>query len=67
MVPHGPDSKSFISASQVDLIPNKVDNTLAFMFESRHLLRPSAYAMQSPMLDKHYDECWQDLPDLFKF
>src|SRR6516162_5996002 len=35
MLPHGPDSDAFRHASQADLNPVKLTNTLAFMFESR--------------------------------
>ena len=35
MVPHGPDEEAFEKASHSDLKPQKLDNTLAFMFESR--------------------------------
>ena len=48
MVPHGPDAEAFDKASHADLKPQKLDNTLAFMFESRYRFMPTAFAMQSP-------------------
>ncbi|HET7837082.1 MAG TPA: homogentisate 1,2-dioxygenase [Variovorax sp.] len=66
MVPHGPDEEAFDKASHSDLKPQKLDNTLAFMFESRFRFIPTAYAMQSPALDQNYADCWAGLKDQFK-
>ena len=63
MVPHGPDSEAFDHATQATLTPQKLDHTLAFMLESRYAFRPTAFAMQSSALDKHYSDCWSRLPD----
>jgi len=65
MVPHGPDEEAFEKASHSDLKPQKLDNTLAFMFESRFRFIPTAYAMQSPALDNDYADCWAGLKDRF--
>jgi len=66
MVPHGPDEEAFDKASSMDLTPQKLDNTLAFMFESRYRFIPSEWAMQSPVLDHDYADCWAGLKDQFK-
>ena len=66
MVPHGPDAQTFAKAAAAELAPQKLDNTLAFMFESRYRFLPTAYALQSWALDKAYAHCWQDLQDNFK-
>ncbi|WP_076998985.1 homogentisate 1,2-dioxygenase [Variovorax sp. KK3] len=66
MVPHGPDEEAFEKASHADLKPQKLDNTLAFMFESRFRFIPSAWALQSPALDTDYADCWAGLKDQFK-
>ncbi len=60
-VPHGPDAEAFEKASSADLQPHKLDNTLAFMFESRYRMVASAFALHSPALDKDYSECWHAL------
>ena len=65
MVPHGPDEEAFDKASRADLKPVKLDNTLAFMFESRYRLIPTPWAMQSPVLDHAYADCWAGLKDQF--
>jgi len=65
-VPHGPDADAFGKASQEPLAPHKLDNTLAFMFESRWRMRPTAWALQPALLDACYADCWAGLPDRFK-
>ncbi|MBI5720471.1 MAG: homogentisate 1,2-dioxygenase [Burkholderiales bacterium] len=66
MVPHGPDTEAFEKASAAELAPHKLDNTLAFMFESRWRFRPTAWAIQSDTLDRAYAACWAGLKDHFK-
>ncbi len=64
MVPHGPDADAFERATQADLQPQKLDNTLAFMLESRLRFVPTAWAMQgSGALEARYADCWQGLAD----
>ena len=59
MVNHG-------QASGSELQPHKLDNTLAFMFESRYRLVPTEFAMSGGALDAGYAACWQGLKDSFK-
>lgn len=66
MVPHGPDAESFGKASNATLAPQKLDNTLAFMFESRYRFVPTRFAMQGPELEADYIDCWAGLDDQFK-
>jgi homogentisate 1,2-dioxygenase len=40
-------------------------NTLAFMFETQFAVRPTAFAMQSRILQHEYFECWQGLKKRF--
>ena len=65
MVPHGPDADAFERASNAALAPQKLDDTLAFMFESRYALVPTDYALTSPQLDARYADCWAALSDRF--
>lgn len=58
---HGPDSDTFERASEVDLKPQRYKNTLAFMFESRHVWQVTKQAMEAPFRDLDYTECWQNL------
>jgi homogentisate 1,2-dioxygenase len=63
-VPHGPDAEAFQAASNADLKPQKLDQTLAFMFETRWPLRPTAFAMNTPGLrEATYADCWAPLTD----
>ncbi len=61
MVPHGPDAEAFAHASSVELAPHKLDNTLAFMFETRWPLRPTDFALNGGTLEKTYAGCWSAL------
>ena len=66
MVPHGPDTEAFAKASHAPLAPHKLDDTLAFMFESRYRLVPTAWAMAGGALDAGYAACWAGLQDTFR-
>ncbi|MCW5663246.1 MAG: homogentisate 1,2-dioxygenase [Piscinibacter sp.] len=66
MVPHGPDAEAFEKASAAALAPHKLDDTLAFMFESRWRFRPTAFALGCGALDGNYADCWSGLKDAFK-
>jgi homogentisate 1,2-dioxygenase len=59
---HGPDVESWRNAVAAELKPHKIMDTMAFMFETRLPLRPSAFAMASPTLQTDYDACWQGFP-----
>ncbi|KQV46842.1 homogentisate 1,2-dioxygenase [Pelomonas sp. Root1217] len=65
-VPHGPDTEAFDKASNADLRPHKLDATLAFMFETRWPLKPTAWALNDAPLETTYANCWQGLKDEFK-
>ena len=65
-VPHGPDAEAFHKALHAELKPHKLDATLAFMFETRWPLRPTAWALQEAPLDTAYADCWLGLADAFK-
>jgi homogentisate 1,2-dioxygenase len=61
MVPHGPDTEAFEKASHAKLAPHKLDDTLAFMLESRWRFVPSRFAMTGGALDTDYASCWDGL------
>jgi homogentisate 1,2-dioxygenase len=58
---HGPDAATFARASKAPLAPHKLDATLAFMFESRYVIRPTRFALETPQLQPDYADCWQGL------
>lgn len=63
---HGPDAASFEQASLEDTSrPRRLADTMAFMFESRYILRPTRYAMESQQLQTDYHLCWQGLAKQF--
>ncbi|WP_322043071.1 homogentisate 1,2-dioxygenase [Paraburkholderia sp. J67] len=63
---HGPDAETFEKASNADTSkPHKVGDTMAFMFETRTLIRPTRYALETSQLQAHYYECWQGLTKHF--
>jgi homogentisate 1,2-dioxygenase len=59
MSAHGPDAATYEKASSAELKPHKIEDTLAFMWESRHVFRPTRFAMRAPELQKGYDRVWQ--------
>ena len=65
MLPHGPDAQSFERASEVDLRPVKLTDTLAFMFETRFPQHLTRYAAELETLQEDYRECWADLKKRF--
>ncbi len=66
MTGHGPDTQTFEKASRADLSkPDVIKDTLAFMFETRCVWRPTAFAMHSAQLQADYFRCWQDLQKHF--
>lgn len=65
LVPHGPDREAFEKASQATLAPHKLDDTLAFMFESRWRFRPTEFALAGGALDAAYADCWSGLDDRY--
>ena len=58
MSAHGPDLATFELASKVELKPHKIESTLAFMWESRYVWRPTRFAMSAPELQQDYDKVW---------
>jgi homogentisate 1,2-dioxygenase len=62
MMPHGPDYGTYIKGVQGPQDPHKLDNTLAFMFETRAPLRPTKYMLESTALQQNYDDCWAGFP-----
>jgi len=62
---HGPDAATFEQASEGDLQPRYIGDTLAFMFETRFVLKPTRAALAAPQLQRDYWKCWQGLKKHF--
>ena len=65
MSAHGPDADAFEKASAADLKPAKLDDTMAFMFETRYPIRLTDWATNSPHIQAGYQDCWADLKKIF--
>jgi homogentisate 1,2-dioxygenase len=65
LVPHGPDAEAFERASTRELEPEKLSGTMAFMFETRYPLCPTAYASKLELLDGRYPDAWDGLRKMF--
>ncbi len=63
---HGPDSNAFNKASNEDLTPKYLANTMAFMFESSLTYHLTQLASVTPKMHKNYLSCWADLPKNFR-
>lgn len=63
---HGPDASTYEKASAADLKPQFLGDTLAFMFETRFVCRPTKYALETAQLQHEYYTCWQGLKKNFK-
>ena len=58
MSAHGPDLQSYRKAVGAHLERQRLGDTMAFMFESRRLIRPTRFALETPLLQPDYDGCW---------
>ena len=64
---HGPDAASFAKATSADTNkPDHIVDTMAFMFETRAVIRPTRQALESAQLQRDYLECWQGLQKNFR-
>ncbi len=66
MSAHGPDAETFDRATSAELKPQKIDNTMAIMFESSLVYAPTKFALESGLLQDNYLSCWQDLDSKFE-
>ncbi|AZG15512.1 homogentisate 1,2-dioxygenase [Cupriavidus pauculus] len=63
---HGPDAETFERASAADTgTPHHIQDTMAFMFETPGVIRPTRYAAESALLQHDYYTCWQGLKKHF--
>ena len=66
MTAHGPDAATFEKASAADLSkPDVITDTMAIMFETRKVIRPTQQALESPQLQHDYSDCWQGITKHF--
>ena len=65
MSAHGPDAITTNQAINETLTPNKLNQTLAFMFETRLPWIPTPFALSTSLLQSDYQDCWKDIPVTF--
>lgn len=65
MLAHGPDASGFEKASRADLKPVKLENTMAFMFETRFPQMLTRYSAELETRQDNYIDCWRDLKKRF--
>ncbi len=65
MLPHGPDMEAFEHASSIELKPVKLENTLAFMFETRFRQNVTRFAAQTSARQDDYVDVWKGLKKHF--
>ncbi len=63
---HGPDAATAERAIAAALGPHRIEGSLAFMFETGAVIRPTEHAMACPQLQPEYDACWDGLPKTFR-
>jgi homogentisate 1,2-dioxygenase len=63
---HGPDAETYARASTAELMPQKLDGTLAFMFESRWTIVATRQAMEAGHRQADYDSVWSGLTRNFR-
>ncbi len=66
MSAHGPDTATFEKAIENTEDPQKIADTMAFMFESCHVFHPTNFALNTAARDKDYTGCWQNFKPLYR-
>lgn len=62
MTGHGPDAATFEKASEIDTsTPDYVRDTMAIMFETCKVIRPTAQALDAGFRQRNYQACWTGL------
>lgn len=65
MTPHGPEADVFEKASNAELAPERYKDTMAFMFESRYVIEPTKFALETSAKQSDYLACWGGLKKYF--
>jgi len=65
MLPHGPDRNAFEGASNAELKPEKLEETMSFMFETRFPQHLTEWAAKNAPLQEDYIDCWASMDKKF--
>ena len=61
MLPHGPDRQAYEGATGAELRPERLSDTMSFMFETRFPQHLTEYAAHEAPLQGDYADCWDGL------
>ena len=63
---HGPDAETVEKAMAADTSrPQRITDTMAFMVETRAVIRPTRHALETAQLQHDYFRCWQGIRKRF--
>ena len=62
---HGPEYQVFEKASNIDLKPHKLENTLSFMFETNFIMKINKNSLLNGRRDEDYIDCWKGMKNNF--
>lgn len=65
MSPHGPEAEVLKQGTNAILKPQFQKDTMAFMFESSYIYRPTRFAIEGGTLQPDYSDCWQGIEKSF--
>ncbi len=65
MIGHGPDTEAYERGRTVELKPQYIDNTMAFMFETQLMIRLTKFAAETDLLEADYYTHWLGLQKRF--
>jgi homogentisate 1,2-dioxygenase len=63
---HGPDSDAFERGSGASEEPQYLENTMTIVLETQLVIRPTAFAMDTPLRERDYYLHWQGLGRRFR-
>jgi homogentisate 1,2-dioxygenase len=61
MSPHGPEAAVFEKASNAELSPQRYSDNMAFMLESRYVIQPTRWALETELRQGDYINCWDGI------
>ncbi len=65
MLPHGPDRQAFDHATEEALVPERLSETMSFMFETRFPQQLTPFAAQEAPMQQDYQAVWRTLEKKF--
>lgn len=65
MIPHGPDAGAFENASNEEMKPVFLDNTMSFMIETRFPQHLTEFSAEEAPLQDNYMDCWDKIDKKF--